>query len=128
MEPIFVDRRSDRRDFGDLMSDRFGIVAEERPTAASTFGRPALDDLTDLLGRYEGPDLALMTGLPEGAAGGRRLTEGGSDEGGLEELTEFLPTRSSNSAIRRSNDNTSAATAVCASGKSESQMICGSNG
>ena len=33
------------------------------------------------------------------------MTEGGSEEGGLEELVEFLPSRSSRSAIRRSKDS-----------------------
>jgi hypothetical protein len=44
----------------------------------------------------------------------------------LEELVEFLPIRSSSSAIRRSKDWTNAETAACASGVSVSQMICGS--
>src|SRR3954451_17769340 len=38
--------------------------------------------------------------FPEAGVGGRRLTEGGSDDGGLEEVVGFLLTRSSNSAIR----------------------------
>jgi len=50
--------------------------------------------------------------LPEAGAGGRRLTEGGSDDGGLEELVEYLPSRSSRSAIRRSKDWTRAVTAA----------------
>jgi hypothetical protein len=56
------------------------------------------------------------------------LTEGGSEEGGLEELVEFLLSRSSRSAIRTSKDCTSPETAVCASGESVSQMVCGSGG
>ena len=44
------------------------------------------------------------------------MTEGGSEEGGLEELVEFLLSRSSRSAIRRSKDCTSTDTAACASG------------
>ena len=46
------------------------------------------------------------------------MTEGGSEEGGLEELVEFLLSRSSRSAIRRSKDCTSTDTAACASGES----------
>lgn len=49
---------------------------------------------------------------PEAGAGGRRLTDGGSDDGGLDELVEFLPSRSSRAAIRRSKDWTRAATAA----------------
>jgi hypothetical protein len=66
--------------------------------------------------------------LPEAGVGGRRLTEGGSDEGGLEELVEFLPSRSSRSAIRPSKDWASAETAAWAAGESVSQMIGGSGG
>jgi hypothetical protein len=59
---------------------------------------------------------------------GRRLTEGGSDEGGLEELVELVLSRSFNSAIRRSKDRTSGVTAAWASGESVSQMAGGSGG
>src|SRR5512135_958800 len=52
----------------------------------------------------------------------------GSEDGGLEELVELVLSRSSRSAIRRSKDCTSAATAACASGKRVSQMGCGSGG
>ena len=66
--------------------------------------------------------------LPEGGAGGRRLTEGGSEEGGLEELVEFLPSRSSNRAIRRSKDSANAETAACASADKVSHGGWGSCG
>ena len=56
------------------------------------------------------------------------MTEGGSEEGGLEELVESLPIRSSRSAIRRSKDWTSTDTAACASGESVSQIDWGSGG
>src|SRR3954471_10545437 len=54
--------------------------------------------------------------FPETGVGGRRLTEGGSDEGGLEELVEFLLTRSSRAAIRRGRVLRSAPMATWASG------------
>jgi len=66
--------------------------------------------------------------LPEAGVGGGRLTEGGSEEGGFDELVEFLPIRSSRSAIRRSKDWTSTDTAACASGESVSQIDRGSGG
>jgi len=66
--------------------------------------------------------------LPEAGAGGGRLTEGGSEEGGLDELVEFLPIRSSRSAIRRSKDWTSTDTAARASDESVSQIGWGSGG
>ena len=43
------------------------------------------------------------------------MTEGGSEEGGLEELVELVPSRSSNSAIRRSKASAIAETAAWAS-------------
>src|SRR3954462_7727126 len=66
--------------------------------------------------------------LPEAGAGGRRLTEGGAEEGGLEELVEFLPSCSSRSAIRSSKVWTKPETAACTSGESVSQRVCGSGG
>ena len=56
------------------------------------------------------------------------MTEGGSEEGGFDELVEFLPIRSSRSAIRRSKDWTSTDTAACASGERVSQIDWGSGG
>jgi hypothetical protein len=56
------------------------------------------------------------------------LTEGGSDDGGLEELVEFVLSRSSKSAIRRSKESTSAEMAACASDDSVSQIACGRGG
>jgi hypothetical protein len=56
------------------------------------------------------------------------LTEGGSEDGGLEELVEFLLSRSSSSAMRCSKDCTSAETAARASGVSVSQTEGGSGG
>src|SRR5688500_13616397 len=66
--------------------------------------------------------------LPEAGAGGRRLTEGGSEEGGLEELVEFLLSLSSRSATRRSNERITAETAAWAPGESVDQMCCGRGG
>ena len=53
--------------------------------------------------------------LPEGGAGGRRFTEGGSDEGGLEELVEFLLTRSSSVGDPPLQGAHQGETAACAS-------------
>jgi hypothetical protein len=54
------------------------------------------------------------------------LTEGRSEEGGLEELVEFLLSRSSKTAIRRSKESTNAETAACASADNVSQRGWGS--
>ena len=56
------------------------------------------------------------------------MSEGGSDEGGLEELVEFLLSRSSRSAIRCSKEAIAAETAACASGERVDQMCGGSGG
>jgi hypothetical protein len=51
MEPVFVHHGSDRRHFGDLVSDRLGVVAEQLVAAPAALPRLALDDLAELLGR-----------------------------------------------------------------------------
>ena len=38
MEPVFVHHRLDRRHFGDLVSDRLGVVALQRLVAPAAFG------------------------------------------------------------------------------------------
>lgn len=76
--------------------------------------RPAHDDLAKLFRRHQGTDTTAMTGLPSpflprGGAGGRRFTDGASEEGGLDEL---VLSRSSRVAIRYSKEPTSADTAA----------------
>jgi hypothetical protein len=77
------------------------------------------DDLAESLGRDRAwqawPDWPPRF-LAKAGAGGRRLAEGRSEEGGFEELVEFLLNRSFSSAILRSKDCTS--TAARASGDS----------
>ncbi len=121
MELVFIDDGANGRHFGDLVTDRFGVIALEVLTALPALERLALDHLAKLFGRNQGANTTAVTGLPapprflpEGGAGGRRLTEGGSEEGGLEELVEFLLTRSSKVAFRCSSERTSARTAACA--------------
>jgi hypothetical protein len=53
MEPVFVHRQPDRWDFGDLMSDRLGIVALRHLVAPAALGRLAVDDVAELLGGDE---------------------------------------------------------------------------
>jgi hypothetical protein len=122
MESILVHRRPDWWQFGDLVSDRLGVVALQRLVAPAAFGRLAVDDVPELLGRDKRTGLTLMAGLPapllaRGRSGRTSLERGGSEEGGLEELVEYLLSRSSRSAIRRSKDWTSTDTAACASGE-----------
>ena len=52
------------------------------------------------------------------------MTEGGSEDGGLEELVEFLLAFSSKVAIRCSSTPTKASTAACAAGGMVSQRSC----
>ena len=63
MEPVFVHRRLDWWHLGDLVSDRFGVIALQRLTAPAALGRLAVDDLADLFGRDKGAGLALMARL-----------------------------------------------------------------
>jgi len=133
MESVLVHHGEDRWHFGDLVADRLGIITGEGVAAEAAFWRLAVDDLADLFGGDKGAGLAVMAGLSasllaRGRGRGRRLTEGGSDEGGWEELVEFLPRRSSRSAIRFSRECTSPETAACASGESVSQRVCGIGG
>jgi hypothetical protein len=49
MEPVLVDHGDDRRQFGDLMSERFRVITGEGIAAPAALRRLALDDLADLL-------------------------------------------------------------------------------
>ena len=75
MEPVLIDHRLDRRHFGDLMPDRFGVVAVQVVAAPAAARRLALDDLAELLGRDQGAGVVAMAGLPApllARGGGRR--------------------------------------------------------
>lgn len=126
MEPVLVHHGGDRRHLGDLMPDRLEVITGQGVLAPSASERLALEDLAELFGRHERTGLAPMAGLPapllaQAGAGGGLLTEGGSVEGGLEELVEFLPSRSSRSAILCSRHRINAETAACASADRVSQ-------
>jgi hypothetical protein len=54
MKPILVDDRLDLGQFGDLMDQRFGVVAGELITTTTAGGRLAVDRLANLLGRNYG--------------------------------------------------------------------------
>ncbi len=133
MEPVFVYDRLGRRYLGHRMPKRFRILAVEIVAVPATVRRPTLDDLAELFGRDQSPRMMAMSRLPtsflpRGGIGGRRLTEGGSDDGGLDELAEFLRSRSSKSAIRCSKACTSAVTAARASSARVLQMVGESGG
>ena len=64
MEAVFIHGREDRRQFGDLMAERIGIISGEVLAALPASWRLALDALTDVLGRDQGPDMTNMPGLP----------------------------------------------------------------
>src|SRR3954453_186065 len=49
MEPVLIDARLDRRHFGDLVADRFGVIAVEVVPTPATAERLARDDLAELL-------------------------------------------------------------------------------
>jgi hypothetical protein len=111
MEPIFVHRGKDRRDLGDPVADRLGVITGQGVAAPAASGRLALEDLAELPGGASGRAWRCRPGCPprfwpEAGVGGRRLTGGGSEEGGLEESVEFLLSRCSRSAIRCSREAT----------------------
>ena len=54
MEPVLVDHGDDRRQFGDLMPERFGVIAGEGIAAPAASGRLAVDDQVELLGGTSG--------------------------------------------------------------------------
>ena len=123
MESVFIDIGADRRDLGDLVPHRFGVVPPEDRAAALAVRRLDLEGLADLLGWDECRVCRLWPGWPprfrpDGGTGGRRLTftAGGSVEGGLEELVEFWLSRVSRSAIRFSSEAMTARMAAWASG------------
>ena len=74
MEPVLVHHGADRRHLGDLMPERLGIVTGEGVAAPAALRRLALDDLADCLGRDQGADVTVMSGLaaPLLARGGGR--------------------------------------------------------
>jgi hypothetical protein len=53
MEPVFIHDGGDRRHLGDLVPDRLGVIYGQGVLAPSAAGRLAVDDLAELLGRYE---------------------------------------------------------------------------
>ncbi|SIO11491.1 hypothetical protein SAMN05444166_2524 [Singulisphaera sp. GP187] len=50
MEPILIDNRYDPGQFGDLMEQRRGILAEEAMTTSSVGGRLTDEGLANVLG------------------------------------------------------------------------------
>jgi hypothetical protein len=83
MEPVLIDHRLDRWHFGDLVPERFGIIALEIVTAPATVRRLALDDQAELLRRDQGSGMMAMAGLPAPPLP-RRGSRGSSfDRGGI---------------------------------------------
>ena len=108
MELIFIDDRLNLGQFGDLMEQRRGAVAEESATTSSAVGRLAGDGLADFLGWDQDPLGPTILGptaafFPVGGVGGFRLAPTKSEEGGLCELVELSLSRASRSLIRDSN-------------------------
>jgi hypothetical protein len=83
MEPVLVHHRLDRRQFGDLVSDRLGVIALQRLVTPPAFGRLAVDDLPELLGRYERTGLASMAGLAAPLLARGRSRRRSLDRGGI---------------------------------------------
>lgn len=82
MEPVLVHHGLDRRDLGDLMPERLGVVAVQRVTTPAARRRLAVDDLPEPLGRDQGSGVTAMTGLatgplPRGGSRGTAFDRGG---------------------------------------------------
>jgi hypothetical protein len=60
MEPVLIDDRADRRQPGDLMPERLGIITGQGITAPAASRRLALDDLAGGLGRDQGAGMTSM--------------------------------------------------------------------
>jgi hypothetical protein len=94
MEPVFIHHRLNGRHFGDLVPDRFGVVAVEVVAAPATVRWLALDGLPELFGRDQGASVTAMIGLtasflPRGGSRGPSLDRRWVGGWGLEELVEF---------------------------------------
>ena len=109
---MLAQRDRDRGQLGDLLVLHGGrvetLALAEDMRAGLTALRPVLDDLVDALERKQRPACALVPGLaprlrPEAGLGGRGGAEGGSCEGGSEELRELRLRRCSSSATRASS-------------------------
>ena len=64
MQLVFIDDGADRRHFGHLVTERFGISAVEVLTALPAVSWLALDHLAELFGWNQGANTAKVTGLP----------------------------------------------------------------
>jgi hypothetical protein len=109
VESVLLPHRADRRYFGDLVPPRLGVIPPKLRTAPPAPPRLARDDLpewrgsggTQARGRWRGPG-GPPRFVPEAGTGGRRVTAGGSEAGGLDEWVACVWSRSSRSATRRS--------------------------
>jgi hypothetical protein len=63
VESVFIDVGTNRRDFGDLMSNRVKVFALEGGPTASTVRRLDLERLSEVLGRDQRPGVALVSRL-----------------------------------------------------------------
>ena len=75
MKLIFIDEGLDPGQFGDLMDQRRGVIAEQSLTTAPAVGRLTSDGFTDFLGWDQNPLGPTMLGLTAaflaGGSGGR---------------------------------------------------------
>src|SRR5262249_46501061 len=67
MGSVLMDLRLDRRQFGDLVTPGFGMLAAQRVSTAPAFLRLAVGDRVDALGRHQGPHPTRMSLLPAAA-------------------------------------------------------------
>ena len=75
MQAIFVDDRLDLGEFGDLVDQGVGVIADERVAAAAAGAGLTLGGGVELLGRDQSAEGLGMTGLSSEFPPGRRLRQ-----------------------------------------------------
>ena len=69
MELILIHLRTHRRQFGHLVTERFGIMAVEVVTTAPALRRLAHDEVAELFRRYQGTTTTVVTGAVPSSVG-----------------------------------------------------------
>jgi len=81
--PELVHHGADRRQPGDLMPDRLGVIALQHLVAPPALGRFAVDDVAELFGGHERVGLASMAGLPASFLARSRSRRTSLERGGI---------------------------------------------
>jgi hypothetical protein len=83
MEPVLVDHGVDRRQLGDLMPERLGVITGHSGAAPAALWWLTVDDLADLLGRDQRADVTAVAGLTASLLARSRDRSTALDRGGI---------------------------------------------